>query len=414
MIGMIGLANKAGGFSQVDVDTLEPVIVAIGQLLEAWTAKRARREDQKVIDRLSMVARQMTSGVVITSLDGRIEWANNAFGSIFGIPNEQIIGRRPRELFHGRDTDPATEQAIFVAMAKREPFQVELLAYRSSGEPIWVELESNPLSGRDGQHEGFMVMVSDIAERKRTDHMKSEFVSTVSHELRTPLTSITGALRLVTSGVAGEVSPRAQSMVAIAEKNSQRLTHLIDDLLDMEKLVEGKVRFDWNLCEIMPIVDRSVDEMRPFADNLDVVLAVVDRVDAAIVDVDMRRLQQVLTNLLSNAAKFSHQGGTVEISVTTMRDKVRVEVRDCGVGIDPKFHSRIFQKFSQADSSDTRTQGGTGLGLAITRELIERMHGAIGFTSSPGKGTTFFFELPTVSSVELSGPSGIVNEGWLS
>jgi PAS domain S-box-containing protein len=414
MIGMVGLANKPGGFVQADVTSLQRILVMISQLIVAWKAKRERQEDQKSIDRLSLVARQMTSGVIITALDGRIEWANDAFTTITGYPPEQILGRRPRELMHGPDTDPQTEQAIYTAMSKRLPFRQELLAYRRAGDTIWVELESNPLVGRDGEPEGFMVMVSDIAERKRTDQMKSEFVSTVSHELRTPLTSINGALKLVASGVAGDLPPRAQSMVAIAEKNSQRLTHLIDDLLDMEKLVEGKVRFDWNLCEIMPIVDRTVEENRAFAQDLDVTLVTLERADGVIVDVDMMRLQQVLTNLLSNAAKFSSPGGLVEVRVRADEGSVRIEVRDFGKGIDPQFHKRIFQKFSQADSSDTRSQGGTGLGLAISRELIERMHGTIDFTSRPGKGATFFFELPITSPAEAIDGLSPGKDGWMT
>ena len=414
MIGMVGLANKAGGFTEDDVTSLRRVLVMISQLIAAWKSKRERQEDQRAIDRLSKVARQMTNGVIITALDGRIEWANEAFTVIMGYGLSEIIGRRPRELMHGSETDPATEQAIFTAMSRRQSFQFELLAYRKDGQPIWVELESNPLVGRDGEHEGFMVMVSDIADRKRTDQMKSEFVSTVSHELRTPLTSITGALKLVSSGVAGELPPRALSMITIAEKNSQRLTYLIDDLLDMEKLVEGKVRFDWNLCEIMPIVDRTVEENRAYGQSLGVTMAVIERAEGLLVDVDMQRLQQVLTNLLSNAAKFSEPGGRVDVSVRVARGRVRVEVRDYGQGIDPKFHSRIFQKFSQADSSDTRARGGTGLGLAISRELIERMQGLIGFTSEPGEGAMFFFELPIASSD--GDVEGLITrgDGWLA
>ena len=414
MIGMVGLANKSGGFTDDDVASLRRVLVMISQLIAAWKSKRERQEDQRAIDRLSKVARQMTNGVIITALDGRIEWANEAFTSIMGYGLTDVIGRRPRELMHGADTDAATEQAIFTAMSKRLSFQFELLAYRKNGQPIWVELESNPLVGRDGEHEGFMVMVSDIADRKRTDQMKSEFVSTVSHELRTPLTSITGALKLVTSGVAGELPPRAMSMITIAEKNSQRLTPLIDDLLDMEKLVEGKVRFDWNLCELMPIVDRTVEENRAYGQSLGVTMEVVQRVDNLLVDVDMLRLQQVLTNLLSNAAKFSDPGGRVDIRARTTRGNVRVEVRDFGQGIDPKFHSRIFQKFSQADSSDTRTRGGTGLGLAISRELIERMQGRIGFTSEPGEGAMFFFELPIATADDDVQGVTTRGDGWLS
>jgi PAS domain S-box-containing protein len=400
MIGMVGLANKSGGFFDDDMQALEPVLVTVGQLIAAWKSKSERLEDQKSIDRLSKVARQMTNGVIITSLDGRVEWANEAFTSMTDYPFEQIVGRRPREILHGPDTDPETEQAIYAAMSRRVPFQYELLAYRRGGAPIWVELESNPLVARNGEHEGFMVMVSDIGERKRIDRMKSEFVSTVSHELRTPLTSINGALRLVAAGVAGELPPKARQMVVIAEKNGTRLAHLIDDLLDMEKLVEGKVRFDWQVTDLMSIVDRAVTENQAFADNFNVDLVVMERVEGVLVDVDIMRVQQVLSNLLSNAAKFSHPRGMVEVRVRELDARVRVEVIDFGRGISPQFESRIFEKFSQADSSDSRVQGGTGLGLAISRELVERMDGSIAFTSKYGRGTTFYFELPVAVPID--------------
>ena len=185
-------------------------------------------------------------------------------------------------------------------------------------------------------------------------------------------------------------------MLDIAYKNSQRLTHLINDLLDMEKLVAGKMRFELQTQEVMPLVEQAVESMRSYAQQHQVELVIRQRADGAKVRVDASRLQQVLSNFLSNAAKFSPVGGTVEISVRGERDVVRVEVQDHGPGIPAEFRKRIFQKFSQADSSDTRQKGGTGLGLAISKELIERMNGMVGFTSQKDQGARFHFELPLV------------------
>ncbi len=188
-------------------------------------------------------------------------------------------------------------------------------------------------------------------------------------------------------------------MVDIAEKNSQRLTRLIDDLLDMEKLVEGKVRLDMRIEELMPIVDRAVEENQSYADHFGVEILIAERANGLLVDVDVLRLQQVLANLLSNAAKFSDPRGIVEVRVVDHGTRVRVEVIDHGRGVPEEFRPSLFTKFSQADSSDTRLVGGTGLGLAISKELVERMGGSIGFESEEHLGSTFFFELPVTTSL---------------
>jgi signal transduction histidine kinase len=148
----------------------------------------------------------------------------------------------------------------------------------------------------------------------------------------------------------------------------------------------------------MPIVEQSIDANRGYGDSLDVNFVLTQRADALEVYVDGQRMMQVLDNFLSNAAKFSPKGEAVEVAVRDMGDRVRVEVTDHGPGIPDAFRQHIFEKFSQADASDTRQKGGTGLGLAIAKELVEHMHGQIGFESDPHKGTTFFAELPSVGN----------------
>ncbi len=394
LVGMLGLANRPEGFDQAAIDYLEPLCVTIGQLLDAASTIIEHRRDREAVARLSLVASQMTNGVLITDHDGHIEWVNEGFTHMTGYAAEELLGGRPRDVLHGPGTDPATEQSIREAMAAREPFSAELLAYGKSGEPFWVELASNPLVDGHGNPTGFMVMASDITDRKRVERMKTEFVSTVSHELRTPLTAISGALGLVASGVAGELPAKAGDMVAIAQKNSERLTVLINDLLDMEKLVEGKVGIDAELHDLMPIIDRAVADNQAYAQQYGVTIVGMERADEAVVEVDSLRLLQVMANLLSNAAKFAPNDSIVTVRASRGVSVVRVEVTDTGAGIPEEFRASIFEKFSQADASDSRQRGGTGLGLAISKELIERMDGIIGFESMAGGGATFFFELP--------------------
>ncbi len=188
-----------------------------------------------------------------------------------------------------------------------------------------------------------------------------------------------------------------QQMLQIAQDNSQRLNLLINDLLDMEKLVAGKMLFELQAEPLQLLLEQAIEENQPYANHLHVRLTLQGPPTTAVVQVDRLRLAQVLANLLSNAAKFSPQGQAVEVRVTQHGTRVRVSVSDHGPGVPENFQPRIFSKFSQADATDTRQKGGTGLGLAISKEIIERMDGRIGFDSQPGHGATFWFELTNLA-----------------
>lgn len=240
-------------------------------------------------------------------------------------------------------------------------------------------------------------IVEDISERKRIEKLQNEFISTVSHELRTPLTAISGALGLL-EGLASQSLPESlQNMLRIAHSNSQRLSFLVNDLLDIEKLLAGKMHFNLQELDLVKVTMDAISANQSYAAQFDVNLAMSSQLDEPVrVVADEWRLQQVLANLLSNAAKFSPKGGRVEVSISLSNQTAKVMVKDFGVGIPDDFKTHIFQKFSQADASDTRQKGGTGLGLAISKELIERMGGHIGFDSESGAGSTFYFELPII------------------
>lgn len=285
------------------------------------------------------------------------------------------------------------ERVRYLAQVRREGVSRVEAEHRHRDGHIFA-IESSTCIIQVGDSEMVLGIDRDITKRREVDRMKTEFISTVSHELRTPLTSIRGSLGLIAGGVAGQIPDRAKSMVDIAYKNSERLVRLINDILDVEKIESGKMEFQFKPIELVPLIEQAIEANRAFGEQYQVSFALVSESADLKINADSDRMTQVLTNLLSNAAKFSPPQGTVEIRAESIGDKVRVSVRDHGAGIPDEFRNRIFQKFAQADSSDTRQKGGTGLGLSIVKAIVEKHGGIIGFDSELGQGTTFFVELP--------------------
>lgn len=352
--------------------------------------------------------------LIATDTKGMITLFNSGAERLLGYRAEELIGKASPAVFHvAAEIEARSEELsvqfgepikgfdVFVATPMREGVESREWQYvNKNGEQIPVSLTVTVIRDDSGQITGFLGVALNISERKRMDQMKSEFVSTVSHELRTPLTSISGALGLVLAGRLGEVPEKAGKLLATAHRNSQRLSHLINDLLDVEKIALGKLHFDMQVLPIAPILHQAKEEVKTYAAERCVNIVLTEELCDACVSVDEQRLKQVLANLLSNAIKFSPDGATVTIDLQTSEDNVIVSVSDQGSGISEAFKHKIFQKFAQADSSDTRQRGGTGLGLAISRELVEHMNGSIDFESTEGKGSRFFFQLPLVKTAK--------------
>lgn len=337
----------------------------------------------------------MVDGIITIDAHGIIASHNPAAERIFGYSTQEMAGQNVKMLMPNPYRDAhdaylrnyqATGVARFIGVGR------EVEGQRKDGSLFTVELTVSEIE-RQGRPM-YVGMVRDITDRKRIERLKSEFVSTVSHELRTPLTSISGALGLVSGGTLGELPRLAGEMIAIALKNSNRLTYLINDLLDMEKLAAGKMQFNLEAQALMPLIAQAIEANQAYGTERRVTLSLTAEARDVEVQVDSQRFMQVLSNLLSNAIKYSPEDGTVEVAAMLLDHSVRVAVTDHGPGIPAAFHDRIFQKFAQADASDTRQKGGTGLGLAITRELVERMGGKVDFESVEGEGARFFFDLP--------------------
>ncbi|MDR5885333.1 PAS domain-containing protein [Vreelandella janggokensis] len=292
-----------------------------------------------------------------------------------------------------KEYEPAEDQALATlkATGRYGPFEKEYI--RKDGSRYPVRLQGMLSQEQDGR-QVIWSLVEDITERRKLDKMKDQFISTVSHELRTPLTSIKGSLGLVKGGAAGDLPDQAQSLINTAERNAQRLAALINDLLDMEKLVAGKMPMNLTVQPLAPLLKDVVDSLQGYSDQHQVAIQGADAWPSVCCQVDGPRLIQALTNLLSNAIKFSPPGQTVALVVTATEHTVEISVRDHGPGVAPAFRDRLFQRFAQADSSDTRKLPGTGLGLAISQEICQQMGGEVGYRDAVGGGADFFIVLP--------------------
>ena len=326
----------------------------------------------------------------IADFTGYFRKLNPAWQNKVGYSAKELATRPYLEFVHPDDRQATELEMQKLAVGEHVTVQVENRYRCQDGSYRWLtwHATANP------EIQLIYAAAHDITERKEVLQLKDEFISAVSHELRTPLTSINGSLGLLAEGVTGALPEKANELVGIARSNCDRLIRLINDILDIEKIESGRMDYHIGVLDIGTLVTQSIEANEAFASQFDVFFTVEDRAAGATVRADSDRLLQVLTNLLSNAAKFSSTGDQVAITITRRNEQIRVTVTDNGLGISPKFRTHIFEEFAQADSSDRRRKGGTGLGLAICRQIMEQLGGRIDFRTALGEGTSFYFELP--------------------
>lgn len=367
----------------------------IGEL--AAVIQSRNRELLESRARASAIVNNVVDGLILIDDHGRIEQFNPSCERMFGYSAEEAIGQDVAMLM--QRSDGAHHASYMKRYRDGRGGHIlgetrELEAMDRSGKIFPIELAINAVEAEGVTK--FSGVIRNISERKEVERMRKEFVSTVSHELRTPLTSIRGSLTLINTLAPQDLPPKMSKLIDMAQKNTERLILLVNDILDFEKLRAKKTTFALDKLNLNEEVEKALELNQGYADDAGIALAYEPCAPDAPVKLDAEKLQQVLSNLISNAVKYSRSQGTVVVRTEIRNGHARIEIADRGQGIPEKFRSRVFEPFSQADGSVTRAKGGTGLGLNITRELVQAMRGRIGFDSLEGYGTTFWIDFPLI------------------
>jgi len=400
---------KSGKAVQISL-TVSPIKLPDGTIVGASEVARditqAKRLERDARHFAAIVA-SSDDAIISKTLDGTVVTWNASAERLFGYTAAEIIGRSIR-LIVPKDRQ-SEEDDVLSAVSRGETLDhFETTRQRKDGSLVPISLTVSPIRNERGVVIGASKIARDISERIRADEerkrlleiarsansLKDEFLATLSHELRTPLNAIVGYSRMLQAGMiaGGEKQTRALETVV---RNAASLTQIVEDVLDVSRIVSGKLRLNVQAVDLSQIVREAVETAQPAADAKGIRVQVIVDSHDILVSGDPDRLRQVLWNLCSNAVKFSERGGRVVVGLERVNSHVEITVTDTGIGIEPAFLPHLFERFTQADAGSTRVHSGLGLGLAITRHLIELQGGRISAHSDGlGRGSRFRIELP--------------------
>jgi PAS domain S-box-containing protein len=375
------------GSSQV-VHTLSDQARELGLMLH---------QQQKESSQRQAILASIADGVVVNDQDGEVIMVNRAAELILNTPARNLRGRDLEQLFEvftsgareeitkAMNRVLANPRVLISPDAAQTVLQIDNRVINAHFAPV--------VTGQD-QFLGIVTIFRDITKEVEADRAKSDFVSTVSHELRTPMTSIKGYTDLIFSGAVGEINENQKRFLNIIKKNTDRLTALINDLLDISRIESGKVRFEPEAMQLGDIIGNVIETLAAPAEQRDHQLSY--RIEAGLPEIkgDPHRLTQVFTNLVGNAINYTPEGGTINVDVYSVRGAVRADVRDNGIGMRSEDLSKIFERFYRVDHPVVQESAGTGLGLPLVKMFIEMHGGRVWAESEMGKGSTFTVILP--------------------
>lgn len=367
------------------VENLEEMVVL-------RTTALAQREEQ-----LRLITNALPVLIAYIDREQRYRFNNQAYATWLGRSPQQLKGLTLETVWQATSYERMRLPIQRVLAGEEVTFENELTA--QDGQTRTLNVTYIPDFGPQNQVQGFFALTSDISDRKAIERMKDEFISVVSHELRTPLTSMHSALKILSTGRLGLLSQDGQQMLEIADENTERLVRLVNSVLDLQRIESGDITMEKRLCDAASLIVQAIEAMQPMAQQQGIRL-LLDQPSALKIWADADYMLQALTNLMSNAIKFSQAGSQVSIAVEAQAGQTLFRIRDQGPGIPAEKLESIFERFQQVDSSDARRKGGTGLGLTICREIIEQHGGRIWAESELGHGSTFCFTVPPPPLVE--------------
>jgi signal transduction histidine kinase/DNA-binding response OmpR family regulator len=352
-------------------------------------AEQARGESRAVLDAAG-------DAMLLIAPDQRVRTVNQQFTRFFQFSMDSVIGQRIDALqvdLERRFAEPALLLDHILATYANTDQRYTAIVRQQWPEQREFALSSAPVHA-GGVHLGRLYVFRDATLEREIDRMKSEFVSLVSHELRTPLTSIKGYVDLLAAGEVGDVSEEQREFLGIVQHNANRLVSLINDLLDLSRIESGTVELKRSPVDIATLIQGVVTMLRPQmeAKGQRITLNLPSSLPA--ISCDQNRIAQVVTNLLSNAYKYTAPGGAITLAVHPQGGTVRIDVQDTGIGMTPEEQTKLFTRFFRSSNRTAQEAGGTGLGLVITRSLVEMHGGEMLVSSTPGRGSIFSFTLP--------------------
>ncbi len=373
-----------------DVDGEVGGIILITEDVTARKQAEAALRTTEAMNRAAMDKAPIGKALVLT--DGRFARVNPALCQLLGYTEQELLARDFQSITHPDDLAADLAHVRSLLEGRTISYQMEKRYFHRDGRVIWVQLSVSLVRGADGAVEYLVAQIQDITERKNLDRMKDEFIAVVSNELRAPLVAIRDSLGEIAAHRNVALPASMQRMFEDCRANSERVAALVEEIIELEKLAAGQLHFDFKDECIADITRQAVSVNAAFGR---ITLQPMD--PTLMVYVDTARYGRVLSNLLSNAARFSPPDSAIEVGAEARGEWVRVHVRDQGEGIPEDFRARIFGKFAHADATTSRQKSGPGLGLYLTRQMVEQMRGTIGFESHAGAGTTFWVEFPRIS-----------------
>lgn len=370
----------------------------IGAMTEITERKSTEEALRRSVEQFRSAFDNAPIGKAIVSLDGIWLSVNPALCSLLGYSEDELCGTSFQAVTHHDDMNNDVSKFDLLKAGEISGYQIEKRYVRADGDIIWGLLSVGMVRDAHGMSDHCISQIVDITEQRHLQELKSQFVATVSHELRSPLTSVLGSVSLLSALEQELLSDDGKRLLRIAQENGSRLHALINDILDFEKISAQRMTFERSHVRLCDLVEQAVFANAPIAEKFGVRFD-IDCPNASLTGlVDPKRFQQVMTNLLTNAAKFADPDSVVRLLVEDRGEAIMVSITNEGAGIPTEFRSRMFMPFSQADSSLTRTRDGTGLGLNIAKQIVEQSGGTIGFDSAESGQTTFWFTVPTTEA----------------